>query len=85
MNITIYYSPECPYCKNALSLVKQRSKSLKLNINNYNINEFGGKLNVIKQLHTHNFLKKCNENMTVPIVFIDGKYIGGFSELKTKL
>ena len=74
--ITIYYKPECPYCKKAL----QYCKTNKIKHVKYNVYDYNGKDNVVNALYTNGYLKR-KTNVTVPIVFNKGKFIGGSEEL----
>ena len=76
-SITIYGRKSCPYCDNAVRLVKRNPK-LKLK-------EFK---TVRNSDHLQNVKTKIKTRKkipdTIPIVLEDGKYIGGFSELEKK-
>ena len=74
--ITIYYKPECPYCQNAINLCKRNKVKYEL----HNVFTYGGKSNVISSLFLNNYLKSKSDT-TVPIIFNNGKYIGGSAEL----
>tara|TARA_B100001996_G_scaffold285566_1_gene225858 strand:+ start:266 stop:514 length:249 start_codon:yes stop_codon:yes gene_type:complete len=77
MNYTLYIKPTCPYSIKAKQLLKQNNEKVVI----YNVDKYGGIDNVYNQLESKGFLHNIKRR-TVPIVFEDGKYIGGFSELK---
>ena len=74
--ITIYYKPECPFCTKALKYCKSRN----LKHVTYNVYDYDGKDNVVKALYKNGYLKS-KTNITVPIIFDSGKFIGGSSDL----
>ena len=68
--ITVYGETWCPYCKNAKTLAKTITKDVKF---------ISGKSGI--QLKKLLKLKKIPK--TIPLVVVDGKYIGGFSNLQS--
>lgn len=67
--IVIYSSLTCPYCDHAKNLLDQKG----IAYNEINVDRDPSKL---KEM-----VEKTGER-TVPQIFIDGKHIGGFSDLK---
>ena len=68
--IVVYGESWCPYCKNAKILAKKLTKDFKF---------ISGKSGMqLKKL-----LKLKNIPKTIPLVVVDGKYIGGFSNLQS--
>ena len=81
MEYVIFIKKECPYSKDGIKLIKSKKKRYR----KFDVNEFGGKEKVIKIMKKLGYIgKKINHN-TVPIIFENGKFIGGYEELKTKL
>lgn len=68
MNIIIYTTQTCTYCNLAKNLLKEK----KLQFTEINIE---ANLNILKDL-----IKKTNHK-TVPQIFINEKFIGGYTEL----
>ena len=81
MKYVIFIKKECPYSKAAIKLIKSKKKRyIKIDVN-----EIGGKEKVIKILKKLKYIGKKIKHKTVPIIFENGKFIGGYEELKTKL
>lgn len=71
-NIEVYTINNCSYCQAAKNLLRERGLSFKeININ--------GDQAKIKEL-----IDKTGHR-TMPQIFIDGSFIGGFTELKASL
>jgi glutaredoxin 3 len=68
MNILIYTTQTCIYCNLAKNLLKEK----KIQFTEINIES---DLNIFKEL-----IKKTNHK-TVPQIFINEKFIGGYTEL----
>ena len=82
MKYVIFIKKECPYSKAAIKLIKSiKQKKYKV----IDVNEIGGKEKVIKILKKLKYIGKKIKHKTVPIIFENGKFIGGYEELKTKL
>lgn len=67
--VVMYKKNPCPYCERAMSL----------------LNEKGVKFEMIDLTDKPEELQKLKEEtgwMTVPMIFIDGKLIGGYSDMK---
>jgi len=73
--LTIYYRSTCPYCIKALEYIKRQHLTCIYRDND----EYGGKENVFRVLKKANLIPK-NYN-TVPVIFDNGVFIGGYSEL----
>jgi len=76
---TIFYTPECPYCKRALALLDKSGKAYK----GYDMKNIdGGQDFVLECLAQNPKLTGFDKNhRTRPIVFYDGQFVGGASEL----
>mgnify|MGYP001197408276 FL=1 len=72
-NICVFSKTTCSYCNKAIDLLKQNNINFKL-IELDRIN--GGEM-------IHRELIQRTNQTSVPNIFIFGKHIGGFSELKT--
>lgn len=75
----IFFIYGCPYCEKALSLLRNSNVVYK----GYNINEIkGGMEYLLMILNKHkDQLYFDPSHKTKPIIFYNGKFIGGFSEL----
>ena len=71
MKITIYSSPNCPYCHGAKQLLD--SKNLPYEDIDLSQNP---------DLRTE--LSERHQYFTVPMIFIDDEFIGGYSELQAR-
>ena len=76
--IVIYGRSTCPYCIKMMEHVKNISKSLFVEIDVEPIELFS-KSNLNKILSP-----EIGNHSTVPIVFIEGKFIGGLSDYENK-
>jgi glutaredoxin len=79
----IFFIYECPYSRKALDLLKNNNLSYK----GYDINTINGGMEKLLEV-----LKKNAElinfdirHKTKPIIFLNGKYLGGFEELSKYL
>ncbi|HSX21019.1 MAG TPA: glutaredoxin 3 [Gammaproteobacteria bacterium] len=68
--IIIYSSLTCPYCEHAKDLLEAKG----LSYQEINVEE--------NPAYYREMLEKTKGERTVPQIFIDGKHIGGFSDLK---
>ena len=69
-NIKMYTSQFCPYCSNAENLLKSKG---------YDISE---KIYVDKDQEELSKMIEMTGKRTVPQIYINDKYIGGFDELR---
>lgn len=72
MNIVVYTINNCGYCEAAKELLRTKNMSFS------EVNLSG------KQEETMELLRKTSHR-TFPQIFIDDTFVGGFTELKTKL
>lgn len=70
---TVIGRESCPFCQNAKELLKNNKQQYKF----YNIEEYDKKSALWK--------KKPKTHVTVPVIFADNKFIGGFQELSLVL
>ena len=70
MVFKVYTKKVCPFCNMAKTLLKNKG---------YEYEE----INVEEEGFDFEALKEKTKQMTVPQIFEDDKFIGGFSELKT--
>jgi glutaredoxin len=81
--LVIFYSPWCPYSKDAVSLARQSG----LGYRNYDVDNVPGGFKSILDI----FVTRKNEvgfnanYKTRPLVFYKGNFIGGFNELSLML
>jgi glutaredoxin 3 len=68
--IIIYSTLSCPYCNNAKALLDKKGVEYKEILVDKDPSQ-------LKEM-----LAKSNGRRTVPQIFIDGKHIGGFDDLK---
>jgi len=80
--LVILYSPWCGYSKNALELLNKNHIS-HISID---IDHIGGTMDLIRsRLAKEKSLQFPKSYSTRPMIFINGKFIGGYSELRDKL
>lgn len=72
MNAVIWSRYQCPYCDQAKALLKQKN----INFEERKIGDGWTKEDLLEQVPNAR---------AVPQIFLDGKLIGGFSELKRHL
>lgn len=79
----IFFINGCPYCENALKLLREKNVKYK----GYNIDEINGTMSkLLKILNQNADIINYNKNHTTkPIIFYNGKFIGGFNELNKLL
>lgn len=79
----IFFVYECPYCNAALDLLRRSGAAYK----GYNINHIkGGMQRLLEILNQNKELIGFNsEHTTKPIIFLNGKFLGGYDELKEKI
>ncbi len=66
--VVVYSKSHCPYCVRAKNLLKQKGVAFE-------------EVNLDDKLDEFDALKKKTGQMTVPMIFINDKLIGGFSDL----
>jgi|LakMenEpi03Aug12_release.lakeMendotaPanAssembly.Ray.scaffolds.fasta_scaffold204820_4 glutaredoxin len=79
----IFYSPWCKYSIDAINLLKSKGLSFK----GYNIDKIKGEIErLLFYLKQEKDIIKFNENhKTRPIIFHNGKFVGGFTDLELYL
>ena len=73
--LTIYYRSTCPYCQKALAYIKKKRISCVYR----DIDDYGGKDNVFGVLKREKRMPRTFN--TVPAIFENGTFIGGYTEL----
>ena len=81
---TLYIKNGCPYSMEALDILKNK-KQRNVTIKVYDVNNYNGTIDTINNLKKHKFIPKNSQHKTVPIIFHNGKFIGGCSDLKKRL
>jgi glutaredoxin len=82
MVYTIYIKTYCPSSQAAVKSAKAtKEKCVIVDIEEYDTNIS----KVVSHLKKHGFIKSSTRHTTVPIVFHEGNYIGGNTELQQKL
>ena len=78
MVVTIYYAETCPFSKDALKFLDKN----KIKYKKHDINIFK-KSKVVNELVKNGFLNKkyLESKITIPIIFINNEYIGGYTDL----
>lgn len=78
---TIFYVDNCPYCLSAIKLLKDN----KLHFKGYDIAKYGLKklLNVFRKFASDNHISFNINHTTKPLIFVGGKFLGGYTELQT--
>lgn len=71
-SIVIYGESWCPFCKQSKIVAKKLSKSVKF-------------INGLSSIEIKKKLKLKKTPSTIPQIQVDGKYIGGFSQLQKLL
>ena len=82
MTYTIYIKRYCPSSQAAVKTAKatkQKCQVVDIEMYNASIPQ------VVSKLKAHGFMEKSQKHNTVPICFIDGKYIGGNTDLQNLL
>ena len=75
MKIEIYGRDTCPFCRRAKELAAQHDP-------NFSYHDVEKDKNA--QIKREAFAEKYNHS-TVPVVFIDGEFVGGYSEMAAKM
>ena len=78
---TVYSKPACPACDQAKALLE--AKGLQYDVISLDIGQ--PKIPTEKYITRDELLAKIPGARTIPQIFQDGQYIGGFTELKTTL
>ncbi len=68
--IEIYSKDHCPYCVSAKELLTEKG---------YAYTE----IDALENIEKRNKLAEKHNHYTVPMIFIDEQFVGGFSELQT--
>lgn len=79
--VTLYVYKWCGYSKLAMDLCKQYKLKHKV----HDMDKLGGKEHVISELKNKKHISHNSRHSTAPIVFIDGKFIGGCDKLQAAL
>ena len=76
----MFYSPGCKYCDDSLKLLRDSN----VNYKGYNIDKIPGEKAYVMDVFLRNkeSLQYKPEFKTKPFIFLNGKFIGGFNELK---
>jgi len=79
----IFYTPSCSYCQRTLALLDKYNLKYK----GYNIDNIRGNIRrVIDSLIKYKSITNFQEtHKTKPIIFYKGEFVGGFTELQSKL
>ena len=81
--VTLYVYNWCGYSKLAMDLCKQYR--LKHKVHDMDKDKLGGKERVISELKNKKHIPRNSRHSTAPIVFIDGKFIGGCDKLQKEI
>ncbi|BCS82938.1 ESV128 type glutaredoxin [Cotonvirus japonicus] len=75
----IFYVDGCPYCQGALTILRSKNLPYK----GYNINNIKGNmprlLQVLNQFSSN--IGFNNQHTTKPMIFLNGQFLGGMTEL----
>lgn len=84
VGFTIFMSPNCPYCVDAIKLLKYLNQRTNVSLSIIDFAQFpDNKATVLNFLKNNKHMYNFDINHTTrPIVFYNGKYIGGYNELK---
>lgn len=83
--ITIYTKTNCPYCKKALELINKKYKKEDIEVIDVLENYIKEDTYEKDKQSFLTFIKKHTKKdyETFPMIFIDGKFIGGFDDLNS--
>jgi glutaredoxin len=84
----IFYYPECPYCKNALNILREHTqKGIIAGYKGYNIHNMSGGITQLLDSLTQNadLIKFKIDHTTVPMIFWNGTFIGGSDSLSAHI
>ncbi len=75
----VFYTKDCSYCNRAIRLLRRKH----LRFKKYNIDGIrGGRTRLFTTLNTYaRMIKFDSTHKTVPLIFIDGRFLGGYTEL----
>lgn len=73
---TVFYRPDCPFSRQAILLLERQPGIAKSDINLVDIK--ARRLDLIELLHDHGIF----HHRTVPAVFNDDRFIGGYDDLR---
>ena len=76
----IFYDPDCKYCMNSIYLFRDNAVAYK----GYQIHKIPGGLKTLLNIFKCNSeeLEFNNYHTTKPLIFHNGKFVGGYDELK---
>jgi len=79
----IFFVSDCSYCQKSLKLLKDS----KLAYKGYNINKINGGMQKLLELLNNNaeLLAFDPLHKTKPIIFLNGKFLGGYDQLTERL
>lgn len=81
MTFIVYIKPECGFSQGAIQLLKSLKQKYKV----HNVHDYGGTANVVRALKKNKYIPNKVNHTTVPIVFDNSAFVGGYSDLKTYL
>lgn len=82
MIYTLYVKKSCPHSQSAIRTVNNlNTKNVIVDIDKYNVSI----TQVVRKLKDEGFIRKAINHTTVPIVFCEGRYIGGNAELQKRI
>ena len=70
----------CEYCKDTIKMLNEKKITYKYYVIDKHFNIFFDILLKVSELHPN--LKIINSHKTVPVIFINKKFIGGFTNLQ---
>lgn len=76
----IFFVHNCPYCENALNLLRKKSVKYK----GYDINSINGGMSQLLNVLNENasLIAFDSTHQTKPIIFLNGKFLGGYDNLR---
>ena len=82
MHYTIYLKKTCPYCQQAMKLLKKHGHTYTI----IDVLDHGGIDYVISDLKQKKLLPRNSQHRTVPIIFgPNGNFIGGYTDIHSLL
>lgn len=79
----IFFVYGCPYCQDAINILRSNNLRFKA----YDIDKIPGGMNTLLNVLNKNrdVIRFNPRHRTKPIIFYNGRYLGGFNELREKI
>lgn len=78
----LFIGSKCHYCELAIERLRNSGEYFKA----YDVNRLGGRSNVLHKFNKYKHLIKFKTgHITIPIIFLNGRFVGGYKELNNIL